>query len=775
MPEAIQRSFSAGEISPSLHSRSDLAKYATALALVENFIIKPQGGAYSRPGTKFIGEGTSNSSKSRFIPFEFNTEQTYILEFSDLSMRVIRDGGYVLDGAGPAIYELTTPFTEADLPGIRYTQDADVMTLAHINYDTRELSRNDHDDWSIAAIDFASPVPAPANTTSTPDDISGITLGATTVITTTANHGLLAGDTITLSGIVGTTELNGVEYTLEGGDTPSSTSIELDIDSTSYTPYVSGGVVAKQSTINISTTGSGFGDYTKKYQYVVTCVDVDGNESNPSLVTSLTSSSLSTTGGIRLQWGAVPNASYYRVYKSPSQDTDVFGWIGDSETLTFSDFNIAPLTSIAPPSDRNPFADSGNKPTAVTYYQQRRIFANTLNEPQAVFTSQTGRTNSMRVSNPSRDDDAITFTLRANKVNEIRHLVPLDSLIALTSGGVWKITEGQDEVLIPSTVGFKRQSNIGASETRPVEVDGTMIYVEDKGTTVRDLNYQFVDDKFSGGDLSILASHLFEDKKIIEMAYCHEPDGILWALRDDGVLLGLTYHREHQVIAWHRHDLGGVVESIASISEDDRDALYISIVRDVNGISQRYTERLEHRDVTSQINSWCVDSGLKYEGSAATVISGLDHLENEEVSVVADGDEVTGLTVTSGQITLPEAASTVLVGLKFTPVLDTLPVDQADSSSLVRSKKAAITDVDVEYESSRGGSIGSIDDDGNANLQELILRQDSDGYDSLPLRTGKTRVNIGPGWNDYGKVRIQQNHPFPLAILSIIPDVTYSG
>jgi len=161
MAETIQRSFTAGEISPSLQSRADLTKYTTGLSLCENFIVRSQGGVYSRPGMRFIGEVGDSTKRARLIPFQFNTEETYILVFEDLKMSVIRNGAFVLDGVGPARFEITTPYTEAELPRLGFTQSADVMTLVHHNHNPANLSRLDHDDWTLADINYAPTVSPP--------------------------------------------------------------------------------------------------------------------------------------------------------------------------------------------------------------------------------------------------------------------------------------------------------------------------------------------------------------------------------------------------------------------------------------------------------------------------------------------------------------------------------------------------------------------------------------------------------------------------------------
>lgn len=768
MPVTVQRSFTSGEIAPSLRSRSDLVKYTSGLALCENFIVRSQGGVYSRPGLRFIAELDDSTKQGRLIPFSFNTEQTYMLVFEHLKMRVVKDGGLVLAGGGPAIFELATPYTEAQLSRLGFAQSADVMTIVHPDHDPANLSRTADDAWSLADVDYSTTVTAPVFDGTVNATITGITQANPGVVTTSAAHGFLTGNYVSIDSVVGMTELNTRLFIITVL-TPTTFSLYGE-DTTGHGAYVSGGVVSQNT--GAQPVGSGAGDFEKTYNYVVTTIDENGIESLESAPTSITTDSLSQTAGVRLSWGAVAGALNYRVYKDPSNNTDIYGWIGDTKTTTFDDFNIAPITSDAPPEDRQPFSGVDDKPAAVNYYQQRQIFANTNNEPQATFTTQTDNYVSLRTSNPARDDDAVTFTIVGKEVNEIRHLISLDTLVLLTSGGEWVVSEGQDKVLTPSTVGVRIQSYNGSSWVPPVVINSTALYLQDKGARIRDLGYEFSSDKYTGNDLSLMSEHLFEGFEIISMAYAAEPYSILWCVRSDGRMLGLTYQREHQVWGWHQHITDGLFESVATVAEGDRDAVYTIVKRTVNGADVRYIERMEVRDVSSAEDVFAVDAGLTYNGAPATVISGLDHLEAEVVAVLADGNVVEDLTVVSGSITLSRAASVVHVGIPYLPVVELLDIDTGAPGETLKAKSLSVSKVTIEVEKSRGGFVGPTqDDDSDAPMQEIKPRFESDQYDSIALRTFKEEVFIDPQWSKGGGVRIEQRSPLPLSILSVIPRV----
>lgn len=775
MAESIRNNLSGGEISPALALRNDLAKYQNGLTRCENMIIRPQGGAYSRAGTKYIGPLPTTGV--RLIPFSFNTEQNYVLIFSDSEIRVMRDGVIIQSGGSDLV--ISSPYLTAELDAIDYAGSADTMTLVHRDHAIRRLTRTSDTSWSLDTVDYSPTVDAPTFSTAS-TTITNITFasGTTTsvyVIVADAT-GISQGDVVYTNGIGGTTQMNNnfypVENVVPGG---SGDLIQLyPVDTTSFAAYTSGGTMQR---FDATPIGSGGGSYTKDYFYKVTAVDIDGVESLPSVRVGVEDEkSLSETHGIKLTWGH-PDPStvdYYRVYKDISGDSDVYGWIGDSTTAQFTDFNVAPIVSDAPPSQRNPVRYVGDYPGATTFYQQRQVFANTDNEPQTVHVTQTGNYVSFRQSSPVRDSDAFSFVIASPEINEIRYLVSMGTLLLFTSGAEWRVTEGNDEVFTPTSVGVRVQSRNGCANVKPVVVNDSVLYVQEKGGRLRDLSYTFTSDSYGGSDLSIMAQHLFRGYEVTEMHYAKEPDGIVWCLRNDGTILGLTYQKEHQVWAWHQHNLGGVAESICVIGEGDEDVLYAAVRRTVNGSSVVYMERLSSVDVTDATTPFCVDSGLTYSGAATSTFSGLDHLEGEDIVVLADG-VVYGVedtvTVTSGGFTLPMAHEVVHAGLSFTPRIHVPPPFPPQSS---RGYDKLVSDVSLYVEDSRSAHVALILDDGSySEFYEVRPRDVSMEYGVPPLHTGSWDADLANSWQRDAGLCIEQRNPLPLNILAI--EYTYDG
>ena len=232
----------------------------------------------------------------------------------------------------------------------------------------------------------------------------------------------------------------------------------------------------------------------------------------------------------------------------------------------------------------------------------------------------------------------------------------------------------------------------------------------------------------------------------------------------DGAMIGITYQKEHQIWGWHRHDTDGTFESVTTIPENNLDAVYVIVKRTINGKTRRYIERIKPRTWTTAADAFIVDSGLTYSGVSATVISKLDHLEGKTVAVLAGGNVVNGLKVTSGSITLPEAATKAQIGLPYVSDIETLDVDPLEVS--VRGKPMNVAEVIVKVENSRGGFIGP----NSGNLEEFPSRKVSDDYDPLDLETTEYRIPLPDEWTSNGHVFIRQVDPLPITVLGIVPD-----
>lgn len=708
MQRLLQPSFARGEIGPDLYGRTDVAAYKVALRTALNVIIHAYGGASNRPGLRFVGPCISATTKSRLIEFKYNTTDTYILEFGRKKMRVIRDDAHVLQSAknitgitqaNPAVvtanahgysngddvyidgvvgmiqvnrrwfkvagatentfqltdqqtsaninttgytaygsggtvsrvYEITTPYEATDLEQLTHVQSANVMTLTHRNYAPQELSRSAHDNWALAEITFAPSQTAPSNLTlsvgtagtttyrykvtatnretqeeslaaTNASSVAGITAtAANPVVCTKASHGFSEGDELYLTGFTQMTQLNGRRFTAVNVSTDNFTL--LDEDGSTYAAETTGG--------------------TAHTTYVKTTL-------------------AAATANNTISVDSVTGAGSYSFYK---EDNGVYGFIGTSDTPSFTDNNIAADTSLTPPKYRNPFYGATKHPGAVTYYEQRRVFGNLIAKPDTCYYSVTGSASNMTFSSPTQDDDAITATLNARQVNEIRGFVPGNDLLIFTAGAEWRVNSGNDAAFSAKTIRQKPQSYWGSSWRQPLVIGDKMLFVTENECYVRSIGYEITIDGYKGTDMTVFAPHLFRHHTLQDWAQSLSPDPQITTVRSDGIVCNLTFNPEQEVIAWARWKTDGKFRAVASTrpSSSYVDTMpYFVVERKIGGAKVQYIERLGSRRFADIHDAFFVDSGLSYD--SPVTITGCTSAYPVVVTAAshgfANGDEV---------------------------------------------------------------------------------------------------------------------------------------
>ncbi|WP_039761148.1 hypothetical protein [Bartonella queenslandensis] len=380
--------------------------------------------------------------------------------------------------------------------------------------------------------------------------------------------------------------------------------------------------------------------------YVVTSLAKDGiGESTPSKEIGVSTNIYIQGAKNTLQWKSVPEAARYNVYK---KQAGIFCFIGTTQDLNFVDNNIQPDASITPPTYDEVFESVNHYPSAVSYFEQRRMFAGTLNEPQKFWLTKSGTESDMSYGLPLRDNDRIALQVAAREASAIKHIVPLAQLLLLTESSEWLVSSVNSDAITPTTISVRPQSYIGASNVQPVIVNNTAIYAESRGGHLREIGYNWQSNGFVTSDLTLRSSHLFDGKEIVDMAYTKAPNPIIWAVSSNGMLLGVTYIPEQQVSAIHRHDTDGVFESVAVVSEGFEDVLYVVTKRFINGKFVRFIECMQTRQISDVKDSFFVDCGLSYEGynRTETTITIQDNAEE-------DGGNLT-ITASSPLFSYPE-------------------------------------------------------------------------------------------------------------------------
>ena len=516
--------FTGGELSPRLDGRNDLAKYTSGCKTLENLVVYPHGAAARRPGTTFVSEVADSDNKTRLIPFEFSTTQTYMLEFSNLKIRFYKNNGIILEG----------------------------------------------------------------NKT-----ITGVTKASPGVITSNS-HGYSNGDEVYISGIVGMTELNGKTFLVVKIDANTFSLTDKDgvaINTTNFTTYSSGGIANRVYEIATPYTTAQLFDIKFAQSADVMYITHPAHEVEKLSRTGHTSWSLTdvvfTNGpfqdaNITTTTLTPASASVGSRNITASAVTGINGGVGFLSTdvgrqihfnagyatitaRTSSTVVVADVTTAFTNGNAitdwylGAFSDTTGHPSCVTFFEQRLVFAGTTNQPQAIFFSKSGDYENMdsNIGGTIADDDAIVYTIASNQVNAIRFMTSTRTLIIGTAGGEFTVSGGgTDSAVTPTNILIKKQSNHGAANVDAIAVGNATLFLQRAKRKIRELAYNFDVDGYVAPDMTILAEHITEGG-LTQIAYQQEPNQIIYCVREDGEMVGLTYQREQQVTAWHRHIFGG--------------------------------------------------------------------------------------------------------------------------------------------------------------------------------------------------------------------------
>lgn len=424
-------------------------------------------------------------------------------------------------------------------------------------------------------------------------------------------------------------------------------------------------------------------------------------------------------------------------------------------------------------------ASSLGNPTVPGFFQQRLVLAGQTSAPQTFYMSQPGGYYNFNVSNPIQEDDSITGTIVSGQLNTIKSLVPQPSgLLVLTDKASFLLNGGSlGSAVSPSSIVANAQSFNGVSDVPPIVSNFDTLYVQSKGSIIRDSSYNFYANVFTGTDISVLSSHLFYGFTVLEWAWAEEPFKNVWAIRNDGAMLTLTFLKEQEFIGWTHSVSQGPFRSVATITEaitnfGSVDAVYVVVDR--SGF--KYIERLAERNYPGGArDAWCVDSGLQYNGTATTTFTGAEHLGGLTVTGLADGIVIPPFVMpANGNFTLATAASKVTVGLGFTAKLQTLAIDLGEPT--VQGQLKQISAVTVRVADALGLKMGRTFDT-LVVMKDLVVGNVGSASNELvtDLQTCDARTVIDASWTVPGQYCIQQDLPFPATVLGVIPEITVRG
>jgi len=745
-------SFNSGYLSPKIDARSDTEKYASGCRIIENMIPTIYGGAERRPGTKYIASTKNAGEAARLIAFIYSAEIAYLCEFGDEYIRFYYDGEQLDDGGA---VEVASPYAIADIPELQIEQIGDVMWIVHPDYAPRKLSRTSATSFSLDKIVFEK---GPFRVRNDLDAGDGVTLTPSVI---TGSGTLTASSATFEAGHVGSIweitqpRVNTkVELTTNG--TAQSSGLDTFGEFFFETRTPSGGW-AWNGTIELQRNENGGGWETFRTW------TSDGDKH-----VSLTATEESDNVQYRIS-AVITSGSVYGIItlNNPTQSGVVR--IDSFTSSTVVDMTV--LSDIASPSATTRWAEGAwsdvrGYPAAITSHADRIVYGGSTTDMQTLWLSETGNYEDFKEG----VNDSDSFSVVLTSTNDIRWIGSLSVLAIGTSGDEYQLSSSDlYQPITPTNFSAKRQTNRGSSRIQPVRAGDALLFVDFVAKKIREASYSDVDEKLSTPDLNALSDDITLSG-ITSLAYQNNPEDIVWCTLADGTLLSMSYERDQNVIAWAKHPIDGVVNSVERIPGADEDEIWLSVTRTIDGSSVTYIEQMQPRYWgTDDSLAYFVDAGV-IDTAGTTTVSGLDHLEGETVSVLVDGALQNDKVVASGEITLDDAGTTAIVGLPYTYKLKPMRLDIGTQDGTSKGSLKKITELVISFYQTLNARYGDGD-----NVYEIDWRSEED-YDSPPLLySGDKVVVFDGGFTVDDPIIIQGSDPFPCTVRAIVARTEKTG
>ena len=832
----LQPAFTGGEISAEVANRVDLDKYQLAVLQAYNCLIKPHGPIYRRPGMKYMARTKYSDKACILVPFNGADSTDYLLEIGEKYIRVHKNGLYInIEVMTPYTADMLQDLRFVQSADTMFIASGKYPVKQLARYSDTDWRFADFEitdmyfDESTSLENYSGisyTVPGtyqfqPTVTGEYQIDIAGAGGGGSreaidgsyqnTKGTQGATYGAGGGG---IGGIAGTT------YKDNAGKVGANGWVKiLYTGNKELTPSGTQGDITLTSNKNIFASSKP-GTYIKLKQ---------------EIASKTVSTSNGTTERVRVgeNWKVISHGTWsgsfaieksddgeswkeYRKYTSkddynPSESGSVTEPVFlravctitsgtctvDLTAMAYNAEGVVKLTEITSDSTAKAhvekelgstdmttnflwgaWSEEFGYPQTLCFFQDRLCFGGTKKQPYMVWMSRTGDYGNFSVEKASgtvTDDSAVALAFVSRKQFKILHLIASTDLIVLTAGNEWTVS-GSDTVT-PSKAVPKMQTTRGCSTVEPLMIGGRIVFVQGRGSTVRDMAYSYETDSYGGNDLTLLAKHIIENVQIVDSAYKQEPDSTIYFVRSDGTMACLSYIMEQKVYAWSTIETQGKIEAVAAVQEGDEDIIYLVVKREINGVTVRNIEYLAKNPAKSNNpdDYIMLDNAIEYstaeKSSGATEID-VAELAGEKVAVIGDGRVYSGLTVSQdGTVTLPAAVQHAFIGLPYRSIVELPNVEIKTGDGTMQGRKKQISNCILRLSNSLGGMVGP-----DINTLDLMNFDEQNAVSDIKLFTGDKHMTLPiGGFNNEGRVIIVTDEPYPFNLLAVVREVSFGG
>lgn len=749
----LQSAFTSGEISSEVANRVDLDKYQYSVLQAGNCLVKPYGPIYKRPGLKYIARTKYSDKKSILVAFNGSDDKDYLLNIGEKYIEVFKNGEKLN-------VEIVTPYLESDLVHLRFTQSADTMFIASGKYPVKQLARYSDVDWRFDDFEITNmyfdetlaPVTSyEDNNTITPSALNG-------EVTLTAKNNTFTANSVG-SSVMLKQEIPAKEVSVSNG-TSDAIKVGENWKVISHGTWTGSFEVQKSKDGN---TWETYRKYTSKNDYNPS---ESGSVTEPVFLRTLCNI---TSGTCNVNLTAMPYT-----HEGVAKITEV---ISEKQVMALvtEDFGSTKATD-----DYlfGAWSEDFGYPQTVCFFQDRLCFGGTKKQPYMVWMSRTGDYGNFSVEKASgtvTDDSAVAVAFVSRKQFKILHMVAGTDLMILTAGNEWTISG--NETVTPTKCVPKMQTTRGCNNCEPLMIGGRIVFVQGRGSTVRDMGYSFETDSYGGTDLTLLAKHLIEGVDIVDSDYKQEPDSTIYFVRNDGEMLCLAYILEQKVYAWSRIATKGRIESVVSIQEGDEDIIYVVVERTINGKNVRNIEFFYNNPSNSNnpddyvmLDAAVVLENTQKEAAEEYIL--VPELAGETVDVVGDGRVYKNIVIDKeGGFTLPNPVKHAVVGLPYESVIELPNVEIRTGDGTMQGRYKQVSECVLRLKNSLGGIVGC-----DTNSMDMLSYDELSAVYNIRLFSGDKRMTLPiGGFNNEGRIVVKSNEPYPFNLLMAVRKVSFGG
>lgn len=766
MPKASQITFNGGELTEFMDPRVDTGKYSKGCQTLENFTPMPFGTILSAAGTEHIATTKYADKKARLIPFSFAKDDDLMeIEVGHEYFRFFLNQSPVNEPSPSTnLLEVTSPYQEADIFDLQFEQINDIVMIVHPNYAERMLIRTANDNWTLEEVDYSVspnfPALAPVNLTPTTLTLNGSVQQLGDTPTLTSSTDLFTADSVG--------EIMSISHDR------SDVTLKFDIGSGGGAGLGdSSGYFLATGDVVFETGGTG------TYEVVLEETKTPGDASSWKLRRAF--SIIGTQRNERTTF-SIEEPIYLRtrVTATPSGKGFTFLEVGSpsvSGLLKITSFTSATevVVSVIEPFLRGDattewreqyFSEKRGYPGAICFHKERRCLGG-----DDVWLSQPGNYFNYR----ARTDADSGFMVGVNR-NGAPRVQWLESLRELRVGtnlaeGVI-VQESTSEAFGYNNYDLRWDTNHGSNRLRAQAINGTVLYLQQEGRTLRNQEITGIEDYYSSNAETTLADHILEGG-VTQTAYQRQRYPTWHGVRKDGELASMLYEKNQNIFAWYRRKTDGEIESISvNPRADEEDQVCYIVKRTVNGATVRNVEYVKlgqyrglQNDDTSEM--WFVDDGIRVEGSGMTSVSGLSHLEGENVAILCDGAKIAERTVSGGSVSLDYPTDIAIIGRPYEYTV--IPMFLESQGTMGATKK--ITNAIVRLWKS--GTCKMRVNEGDWSTLSFPNLQSSQ---APLLQTGDSqKVAVNGDWSRNTAIELRGRSPLPLNVQAITLEFQMSG